>query len=94
MNDADIVKELEYCTISAADLIKRQQEEIENRKKKAKGYQTLWCEAEIDIRTARSAAIKEFAERLKAELTTGVGVMRVPTIAVIDNLVKEMTEAG
>ncbi len=48
-----------------------------------------------ELETARSEAIKEFAERLKAELTTGAAVMRVSTLDIINNLVKEMTgDAG
>lgn len=40
----------------------------------------------------RNEVIKEFAERLKTELTTGAGVMRISVIDIIDALVKEMTE--
>lgn len=37
-------------------------------------------------------AIKKFAERLKAELTTGAGTMRGSVLNIIDSLVKEMEE--
>ena len=40
----------------------------------------------------RDEVIREFAERLKAELTTGAAVMRVSVLDIIDDLVKEMTE--
>lgn len=51
------------------------------------GTSCHWC-----IKQHKAKAIKEFAERLKAEITTGVGVLRVSTIDIIDDLVKEMTE--
>lgn len=39
----------------------------------------------------RNEVIREFAERLKTELTTGAGVMRVSVLNVIDVLVNEIT---
>jgi hypothetical protein len=45
-------------------VIDSQQAEIEQWKEEANRYQTLWCE---DVQFARAEAIKEFAERLKAE---------------------------
>ena len=44
------------------------------------------------IKIVRERAIKEFAERVKEELTTGAGIMRVSALDIIDSLVKEMTE--
>ena len=44
------------------------------------------------IRIERVEAIKEFAEKLKKELTTGAAIMRKSTLAIIDDLVKEFTE--
>lgn len=44
------------------------------------------------LKPVRAEAIKEFAERLKEELTTGMAVMRVSALDIIDNLVKEFTE--
>lgn len=37
-------------------------------------------------------AIKEFAEKLKEELTTGAAVMRISTMDIINDVVKELTE--
>lgn len=47
---------------------------------------------EMCIRIERVEAVKEFAERLKEELTTGAAIMRKSTLAIIDDLVKEFTE--
>ena len=49
-------------------------------------------ELEERINTAKTEAIKEFAERLKGELTTGSATMRGSVLNIIDSLVKEMTE--
>lgn len=40
----------------------------------------------------RNEVIREFAERLKTELTTGAGIMRISVLDIIDDLVKETTE--
>ena len=74
----------------ALDIINRQKAEIEKLKKQGE-FRTVYMGHFPKLE--RDKAIKEFAERLKAELTTGVGCMRVSTIVVIDSLVKEMTEA-
>ena len=68
-------------------------EEIERLKEKAKGFRELWCDAESDLRTAKSEAIKEFAERLrgKAHFSEDFGEAAVACCD-IDNIVKEMTE--
>ena len=39
----------------------------------------------------RDEVIRQFAERLKAELTTGAGTMRISVLDIIDDIVKEMT---
>jgi|GEM_PF-4727274 len=44
------------------------------------------------LKTAKSEARKEFAERLKTELTTGAAVMRRSTLAVIDDVLKELED--
>ena len=69
------------------DEIKRQQTEIERLREAYSIY-----EETTGLKQAKDDAIREFAERLKTELTTGVAVMRISTIDTIDNLVKEMTE--
>ena len=38
----------------------------------------------------KSEAIKEFAERLKKEFTTGSAIMRISVLNIVDDLVKEM----
>ena len=45
---------------------------------------------EIEIETAKAEAIKEFAERVKADLTTGWAVMRISVLHIIDQIAKEM----
>lgn len=85
----------------ASDLINRQKAEIERLKNKNTLLLKKKCK---DINTARkiikSEAIKEFAERLKR---TSIGLeigddkkfkMTIVSTVAIDNLVKEMTEAG
>jgi len=67
----------------ALDLINRQMAEIARLKKY---YFTH------DYHECHNEAIKEFADKLKEELTTGAAVMRVSTLDIIDRLVKEITE--
>ena len=67
---------------AALDLINRQKAEIERLHK----HNTEMA------RKHYNDGIKAFAERLKTELTKGSAVMRVSTLDVIDDLVKEMTE--
>lgn len=63
-------------------------------RKSGMDYIDLNAEWEGKYKNAKCEAIKEFAEKLKAEITTGCGVLRVSTIDIIDNLVKEMTEGN
>lgn len=78
---------------NALDLINRQKGEIEQWKEEANRYQNLWCMAVDDIRTAKSEAIKDFAERLKEKLQWDVEFdNKLVLESGIDNLVKEMTE--
>lgn len=70
-------------------IINRQKEEIErlqNRCEDCAGC-TQW---KCDCSNIRTEAIKEFAEKLKGELTTGAAVMRVSVLNIINNLVEEM----
>lgn len=77
-------------------------EENERLKEKAKGFQELWCEAESDIRTERTEAIKGFVERLKkssfeCDVSFGFGrehYTEAVAVIEIDNLAKEMTEGA
>ena len=110
MNDNDIIKAIEYCTDkdapcegcakfdrilcktdllrSALDLINRQKAEIDALKFINNNY-------DVDNEAIRSAAIKEFAERLKGNcisVDTGDRSYKIITTIWIDDLVKEMTE--
>lgn len=55
-------------------------------------YHNIQLTAKEQYTYGRNDGIREFAEKLKAEITTGAGVLRVSTIDIIDDLVKEMTE--
>ena len=90
----------------ALDLIKRQRAEIERLhsevkektetivflKDQATGWSIDFCNLKAKLNTAKAEAIKEFADKLKEELTTGAAVMRVSVLNIIDDLVKELTE--
>lgn len=67
-----------YMAKDALDLINRQKAEI-----------AFWMDAAAN---AKKEAVKEFADRLKEELTTGAAVMRISTMDIINEVVKELTE--
>ena len=104
MNENEIINELNFridnFSKDVIALINRKNEEIEQWKQEANRYQNLWCMAFDDIRTAKSEAIKEFAERLKETITNAINTyynsngggyyLAEDTIEDIDNLVKEM----
>ena len=101
MNENEIINELNFridnFSKDVIALINRKNEEIEQWKQEAIRYQNLWCMAFDDIRTAKSEAIKEFAERLKGKCyedfqETYEMLSPYVTDDDIDNLVKEMTE--
>ena len=106
MNENEIINELNFridnFSKDVIALINRKNEEIEQWKQEANRYQNLWCMAFDDIRTAKSEAIKEFAERLKETITNAINTyynsngggyyLAEDVIEDIDNLVKEMTE--
>lgn len=69
------------------DFINRQKAEIEQLKEAYSVY-----EETTGLKQVRAEAIKEFAERLKAEATLQHGGVTVVYGSCIDNLVKEMTE--
>lgn len=71
------------------DLINRQKTEIEQWKEEANKYQSLWASACTE---AKSEAIREFAERLKAEIKSDLYGDDVIPRGTIDWLVREMTE--
>ena len=80
-----------YMAIAnALDLINRQQAEVERLNIRLRKERHQFDDLGKMYSEIRAEAIKEFAERLKAELTTGMGAMRMSTLGVIDNLVKEM----
>ena len=80
------IKKFEKVEHFADKTIATLQAEVEQWKEEANRYQTLWCEAENDIQTAKAEAIKEFAERV-TELKKECVIISVEHI---DNLVKEM----
>ena len=106
MNENEIINELNFridnFSKDVIALINRKNEEIEQWKQEANRYQNLWCMAFDDIRTAKSEARKEFAERLKETITNAINTyynsngggyyLAEDVIEDIDDLVKEMTE--
>ena len=105
MNENEIINELNFridnFSKDVIALINRQKEEIEQWKQEANRYQNLWCMAFNDIKTAKSEAIKEFAERLKEKIRCedDCGYYCYDCcyeckdyVTAVDNLVKEMTE--
>lgn len=87
------------CAKNALDLINRQKEEIERLNIECQSMRNVANSYKMHYETAKSEAIKEFAERLKGRLTgigrsTIYGNFEYGTIKSyeIDNLVKEMTE--
>ena len=82
------------------DLINRLQAENENSVEKKFPYCVLCGNGailtenleEYDklINNISTGAIKEFAERLKRELTTGKALMRISVLNIIDDCVKEI----
>lgn len=81
---ADLKAKNKIC----AEVIARQDKEIENLSKSVDNYES--CLRSVEV--IRANAIKEFAEKLKGELTTGAAMMRGSVLNIIDSLVKEMTE--
>ena len=76
----------------ASDLINRQKAEIERLKKNIDGLNIFTTN---HMKVIRLQAIKKFAERLKEKLQWDVEFdNKLVFESDIDNLVKEMTEAG
>ena len=114
--DCENCKALKYCDYmhpgalarASLDLINRQKEEIErlNEKITAKDESNYYLMGQLRLEkekrlTAKSEAIKEFANRLKNKIKTECNPYGKPTfdydtslaiMCYIDNLVKEMTE--
>ncbi|MBQ3178230.1 MAG: hypothetical protein IJB52_10450 [Clostridia bacterium] len=84
----DFIADLEAKNKICAEVIARQDNEIINLSKSVDNYES--CLKSVEV--IRVNAIKEFAEELKGELTTGAGTMRGSVLNIIDSLVKEMTE--
>lgn len=102
---------LNVCPIrqDSLDLINRQKAEIERLhnevkektetitflKDQAIGWSIDFCNIKNKVKTAKSEAIREFAERLKPKLRKNAHVSPFASNlnnVIIDNLVKEMTE--
>ena len=100
-NDVDRMQNCihNYCS-NAANLIDRQEAEIERLKKRNEMLSNTRDSVLItharELRRAKSEAIKEFAERLKRSLTEyPVCYFKEPvTSTQIDNLVEEMVGEG
>lgn len=85
----------------AEEEIIRKQTEIEQWKEEATKYQNLWCTAVDDIEKVKAKTVKDFAEKLKENISddchivsnegeyVGVGYDCTDVIHCIDNLVKE-----
>lgn len=84
----DFIADLEAKNKICAEVIARQDKEIENLSKVVANYES--CLRSVEV--IKANAIKEFAETLKRELTTGSATMRGSVLNIIDSLVKEMTE--
>ena len=94
--------ECDELATKTIDLITRQQAEIEQWKEEATKYQNLWCTSVDDIEKVKAKAVKDFAERLKENISddchivsnegeyVGVGYDCTDVIHCIDNLVKEI----
>ena len=89
------------CTIykDSIDLINHQKAEIERLRSMNRAKLATIHDLQIELKTAKSEAVKEFAERLKNKIKTECNPYGKPTfdydtsIAImhyIDNLVKEM----
>ena len=84
------------------NLINRLKAEIEQWKEEANKYQNLWCEAVMDVQTAKAEAVKEFAERLNhrvgkyTEYDEGGwdSTIWAVKIEIINSIMKEMTEGN
>lgn len=106
--DDDISKCTSKLSENALDLVNRQRAEIERLhsevkektetivflKDQAVGWSIDFCNLKAKLDTAKSEAIKEFAERLRdvAYIPKPYGMAEVVDMYTIDNLVKEMTE--
>lgn len=93
-----LVDDTEYCAKrgirNIANIMKKNEAlkaEIERLKKAIKVQDIMIEQQDYKIKSAKSEAIKEFAERLKAKCAFDRG-FAVMSDDAIDNLVKEMTE--
>lgn len=86
------------CAKNALDLINRQKAEIERLNIELQSMRSAANSYKWHYETAKSEAIKEFAERLKTyakELHIGDNISwLVLGVGRVDNLVKEMTEVS
>lgn len=77
--------ECEYYNISLF-----MENEIKQWKEEANRYQNLWCEAVKDMESAKTDAIKEFAERLKEQVYIDGHCELVINEMSIDHILAEM----
>lgn len=87
-DEDDISKCTETLATIALALINRQKAELEDLR------EIVFTDRTEAIRQLKAEAIKEFAERLKAEKFKHANFGELVYVEDIDNLVKEMTEGG
>lgn len=68
LKDEEMLQKVDHSELYALGMSKClfdfQMERLEQWKEEANKYQTLWCDAVQDIQTAKSEAIREFAEKI------------------------------
>lgn len=83
------------CAKNALDLINRQKEEIDRLNIELQSMRSAANSYKMHYETAKSEAIKEFAERLKTKLQWDTEFENMLVFETdIDNLVKEMMEVN
>ena len=80
----------ELLAFHALDLINRQKAEIEDLKTQRRVLAVCWKDTRKYLKTAKSEAIKEFAERLNVSFGSYTDDTVIWVREKIDNLVKEM----
>ena len=103
MNETEIIKAYQRA-MKQNDLINRQKEEIDRLNIELQSMRSAANSYKMHYETAKSEAIKEFAEKLKHEITSAIDTyynsngggyyLAEDVIDDIDNLVKEMTEVS
>ena len=77
------------ATKFALDLINRQKAEIDQWKEEANKHQNLWCEAVVDIETAKAEAFKECIEKIQNQIKNNNAISAEWLRGFLNNLLKE-----